>query len=455
MSVFLLNPPGKRLYQRGDYCTAVSKAGYLIPPIDFVVIAARLRAAGIRFRFLDAIAQRQSAASTLDAVASAAPEAVFVVTGRASQEEDTAFLERIRNRVRTRIFGIGGNLLDWDEQRLLASVIYDGIVLNYTSKDIVRLVRSHDGTRLAGIMYRSVDKVVPPAPDRPFRRLPIPPHALFTGRGYSLPFSREPRFACVLASFGCPSGCGFCTFGTMPFTMRDPSNVIEELHAIRAQGINEIHFCDPSFGADKRRSKELADRLCAELPGLRLICWARVDVMRGDLLQRWRKAGLHTVVYGVESGSQATLDRWHKGFALDDVRTTLAECRSAGIVTACTFMIGLPGESPAGIEETVQFALASDCDYASFNIAVPRPRTQLFREAVAAGHEVHCDMDQSGRFLGSTSPTQPDSAGLMRLRRQAERRFYFRPAYLLRRALAIRNAGQLVRLFRGGIALLQ
>ncbi len=125
---------------------------------------------------------------------------------------------------------------------------------------------------------------------------------------------------------------------------------------------------------------------------------------------------------------------------LDRIRRTLADCRRAGIRVGATFMLGLPGEDEAQARGTVALALDLPLDYASFNVPVPRAATGLRTESITQGliaPGVHT-MDQSG-LDGAMGTAELTAAQILALRREAVRRFYLRPRYLLRRVFALRS----------------
>src|SRR5438105_4798590 len=96
--VLLLNPPGRRLYIRDYFCSKVSQADYVHPPIDLVFLSSWL---GARFDvvLVDAIVDQMTPEQCLEAIAGAHPDAVVSLVGAASANEDLAFLAQLRSRV--------------------------------------------------------------------------------------------------------------------------------------------------------------------------------------------------------------------------------------------------------------------------------------------------------------------------------------------------------------------
>ncbi|MDD5032959.1 MAG: hypothetical protein PHC85_02510 [Candidatus Pacebacteria bacterium] len=120
-----------------------------------------------------------------------------------------------------------------------------------------------------------------------------------------------------------------------------------------------------------------------------------------------------------------------------------------------TFLFGLPGESKESCEKTIEFAKEIGADFASFNILIPRMNTNIRKQAiekgwVKSGIKV---MDQSGNFsvMGSDKMTAEEILGL---KEKADKSFYLRPSYLLRRIASIRNTYELKLLVINGFSVI-
>jgi anaerobic magnesium-protoporphyrin IX monomethyl ester cyclase len=244
----------------------------------------------------------------------------------------------------------------------------------------------------------------------------------------------------VLTDYGCPFRCGFCVMPSLGFALRPLKDVLAELRHLQSLGVRELFFIDQTFGA--RRERTLA--LCAALaqPGWKFSwsCFSRTDVTTPELLQAMARAGCHTVIYGVESASAGLLKGLGKSQPAPALRRVLEDCRRAGLRTAATFMLGLPGENEAQTRQTIRLALDLPLDFASFNVAVPRAGTRWHAAALARG-AASADLlayDQTGQGRAWATP-ELDANRILALRREALRRFYLRPAYWLRRLLGLRS----------------
>jgi anaerobic magnesium-protoporphyrin IX monomethyl ester cyclase len=215
---------------------------------------------------------------------------------------------------------------------------------------------------------------------------------------------------------------------------------MEELRTISALGTHEIFFNDLTFGVPRGNAAELCRLMKAEGFNFGWTCFSRVDSVDDEMLALMKQSGCHTIIFGVESASEPILKIYHKGYTKADVIEMFNKCRRIGIKTVATFILGLPEDTQESCLETIEFSKAIHCDYASFNIAVPRPGTGLRQVAVAEGLIEKNDIvfDHSGQTIFSLS-RHLSNKELERLKKKAIREFYFRPSYLLTQIAKVRS----------------
>ncbi len=242
---------------------------------------------------------------------------------------------------------------------------------------------------LAGIVCRERGKVVR-GPHRPFLRnlddLPLPAWDLVDMEGYLRRWEERTgeRRAAVLTSRGCPFDCSWCskpTFGRS-FRQQTPQRVLAELRVLSERyGVDYVRFCDDVFGIHRGWLETLLDGMVEERLGLKFECLARVDLLKPDLLERMRSAGLARVYVGVESGSQKMLDLMNRGTKLGQIERTAQCLRAANIRQFWFLMLGYPGETLEDIEATLALFRRFSPEEYSVSIAVPVPGTRFY-EAV-------------------------------------------------------------------------
>ncbi len=456
--VLLLNPPGNRIYIRDYYCSKVSKAHYTYQPVDLVVLSGILGARG-PLDVLDAIIEGMSPQRCIERIISSDYAAIVFLAGAASRESDFAFMRDIRAHTRAVLIGSGDVFMEDTALTLHEQPWLDAICLDFTSPDILSYLDDSKGaTPLPAIAYRNGHGVIS-SQVRPAHgefEIPVPRHELFPNSKYTYPFVRRAPFVTVLTDYGCPYSCTFCIMSRLGHKHRGVKNVMEELAHVNALGIKEIYFADQTFGAIKGRAHEL----CSEMIGRRFefgwVCFSRVDIINGETLKIMKRAGCHTIIFGVESGSERIIRESAKGTTLDMAREAFRLCRREGIATVGTFILGLPGDTADSIRQTINFARELKCDYASFNVPVPRMLTPLRRWAIREKMIVPGvqEMDQSGTYAVMAT-THLSREKIMELKREAIFKFYLRPSYLLQRLFSLFSLWDLKRHVLGLLSLIR
>jgi anaerobic magnesium-protoporphyrin IX monomethyl ester cyclase len=248
-------------------------------------------------------------------------------------------------------------------------------------------------------------------PSRPWIQnldlLPLPAWDLIDMEAYLRAWEAKTgeRRAAILTSRGCPFDCSWCSkpvFGR-GFRQQSPARVLDELEALRDRyRVDYVRFCDDVFGIRRGWLEGLLDGMAARGLDLKFECLARVDVLKTDLLERLRAAGLQRVYVGVESGSQKMLDLMNRGTRLAQIERAATELRRAGVRQFWFLMLGYPGESLADIEATLALFRRFSPEEYSVSIAVPVPGTRLFeavRERLRGGGSKSRSARSGGRAL--------------------------------------------------------
>ncbi len=452
MNVLLLNPPGKRLYLRDYFCSQYSKADYLPPPIDFLVLSGILKE-GHNVEVFDSIVARRNSEETLDWITGRNFEAIIVLTSFITWAEDRKFFRKLKELLDIRLIGIGDILLFKGKEILKNNDFFDAGILDFTGNGILKYL---DSERPKSMIVREEDSVETYAGESGQTvSYPLPDHELFSLRDYRWPFVKEYPFSSVLTAYGCPFRCTFCPYYCFDFKIRPPEDVIEEIKHLESKGIKEIYIKDLTFGADKKHSMEVCSSLIGNDIDVRWSCFSHAGVLDEEMIKTMKRGGCHTIMLGVESANDEMLERYGKGTTTREIREVFNLCHETGISTLGTFLIGLPGENERDIGKTVDFALELDCDYASFNVMEIPPETPLREEAEKKGW-IPKGKEPGDEYYGIEIP---ESDGLtkkekMDLARKAERRFYLRPDYLLKRLLSIKSFEELWNIVKQGFKLI-
>lgn len=457
-SILLLNPPGKNIYMRDYYCSHTSKARYYWGPYDLIVLSGIL-SPHFELHVIDAIADRLTPEETLKQIEASGCQIIVFLTGAVSWVEDFALLRQLTQTYPNRytLIGNGDILFAEDKQFLEEHPYLHAVLLDFTSSDVVNLIKGEEGP-FAALSYRSRSGVIVPG-TRAFPRgefsLPLPRYDLFPYRRYRIPHGRRIPYAGILTDYGCPFHCDYCIGGELGFKFRNIDNVIEEMRYLKSFGIKELWFKDLTFGANKERARRLLNRILDEQLQFTWVCLSRVNVLDEELLTLMKRAGCHTVQLGIETADENLLGQYSKPFTRAQVEHTVAMCKKVGIRILAHFMLGLPGDTEENINATIRLALQLKPEFASFNVAMPRMGTRFRQKALEDGL-VGADvttLDNSISFPVYETP-ELSREKLWQLRNKAIRTFHLRPGFVIRRLLGVRSLYELQTLFIEGIALL-
>ena len=160
------------------------------------------------------------------------------------------------------------------------------------------------------------------------------------------------------------------------------------------------------------------------------------------------------MMIGVESGSEEMLRAHRKGHGAAEAADAFRLLRRHGIQSLAYFMLGLPGETRETLRATLDLALQLPCDYVSFTIATPDPGTPM-RDALVRSGELDPAVTEFDCSRGSPIHLATiDAPTLRAFLKRAHRRFYLRPAYLVRQLASVRGPSDFISKGRTAIRLL-
>jgi len=435
MKILLLNPPGKNLYIRDYYCSKISQANYISHPVDLLVISGNLRTLRDCEVFLvDAVVEKLTVIQALSAIKEIGPEYIISLIGSVSLDEDLEFLKSVKEHHSCRIIGTGDVLQENPGEYLEKTGIFDAVVTDFTTQEITKYIASGSSEK----------KILSSDGSGDYALAGNPRHELFLELKYRYPFTLSRKYCSVLTEFGCPFKCSFCIMGKLKYKSRPVENIINELEYIKSLGVNEVFFVDQTFNSNKKKTFQLLNEMITRKLNISWFSFSRVDVLDEETLGLMKKSGCHTLILGIESGSDKILKEYRKGYSREDIRRTLKICSKLGIRTTGTFIFGLPDETPETAAETLSLIKELPLDYASFNVAVPRAGTDLRRQALSLGliDKDFQAMDQSGTSVAMSTKQMPRGE-IKKIRKQAVMAFYLRPSYLLKRIAHLRTFHEL------------
>ena len=204
------------------------------------------------------------------------------------------------------------------------------------------------------------------------------------------------------------------------YRKKTPEKFIEEIdYVLKKAGAKSIYFYDLTFTFDKSSIHKICDLIIKNQYKFSWCCQTRAEMVDLDLLKLMKSSGCKLIHFGVESGSKKTSELLEKNISLENIQKGLKAVKQSGISSACFFMFGYPGETISDMNETINFAVKLNPDYASFHIAIPYPSTKLY------------ELTKSTEIFPEMYTKEHSEKDLKRVLRKAFTKFYFRSKYII------------------------
>jgi len=440
-----------------------------MPPLNLMSMASVLLRGGHEVKIIDLYAEGLSEEEFLARAREFGPELAGFATYTASFDMAAAGARLLRKNFPGLKTAAGGIHASYLPAACLKSRDFDFVVVGEGEATMLELAdglaAKKDVAGVKGLVYLLEGKPFATA-QRPLvediNTIPWPAYQLVDLSKYYLGITRAASTApaaSVLTMRGCPYKCTFCShhygYGGR-IRKRAPEDVVAEMKTLYDKyGVREFQFEDPSFTCDPAHVKEIC-RLITE-KGLKISwnCNVRANTASEDLFAAMSAAGCRRALLGVESGSQAMLDRMKKGITLEAVRHTVELAKKHKMRVNAAFILGTPGETLETAAQTNAFALELDPDYVMFSVYIPSPGGELFDNLAAEG-KLDLDKVYGADYITVYSEQEPmvemssvPAVKLLGLMEDYTRGFYLRPSYILKRLRTLLLPGEIRRVLWG------
>jgi radical SAM superfamily enzyme YgiQ (UPF0313 family) len=157
------------------------------------------------------------------------------------------------------------------------------------------------------------------------------------------------------------------------------------------------------------------------------------------------------LIVGYESGDQQILKNIKKGATIERARQFTKDCHKLGLVVHGDFILGLPGETPETINNTIAFAKELDVETIQVSVAHAYPGTELYEYAMKNGFMVADSkmVDEGGHQMAQIQYPGLPADELMESVHRFYDEYYFRPKAIYRiLKKAAFNSGERKRLYK-------
>jgi radical SAM superfamily enzyme YgiQ (UPF0313 family) len=328
-------------------------------------------------------------------------------------------------------------------------VVMGGFHATLCTDEVARYADSVVVGEAEGLFEQVIDDYRHGRPEPVYRATTRPPlrttpdRSIFQGKRY-LPI-RLVEFA-----RGCRFRCDFCaiqSFFGATHNHRPVDTVLEEITRVRRPG-QMIFFIDDNLTSGMAEARELMEAL---IPlRIRWVSQTAINVAHDDrTLDLMRRSGCQGVLIGLESLRADSLKQMNKSFNLmaGGPAVALANMRRHGLSVYGTFIFGYDHDTPATLNEAVDFAIEQGLFIAAFNHITPFPGTPLYRRMEDEGRLLYEAWWLDPRYRYNMIPFQPATMSpedLARLCLDARRRFYGWSSILRRAGAAVNRRNPFV-----------
>lgn len=332
------------------------------PPLGLAYLASALTEAGNEVKILDLVVFPYSRAMLKTVLQKFKPQMAGLTAVTMTFGSAMAVTRDIKNLNPDILTVMGGPHVTFCARETLGEHgELDVLVLGEGERTIVDLCRAVDAGRdlstVDGIVFRKDSEICTTASRDPIAdldELPDPARELLPlgrYRALGMPIS-------LTTSRGCPFKCIFCVGRKMVGTRvryRSPVKVVDEMEYLNSLNFHQINLADDLFTANRKHCLAVCKEIINRRLELRWTSFARVDTVSEEILASMKAAGCSAVSFGVESGNAQILQAIKKGITRDQVIAAVEMCRRTGVTAHASFILGLPGETPQTIRETMDF----------------------------------------------------------------------------------------------------
>lgn len=215
--------------------------------------------------------------------------------------------------------------------------------------------------------------------------------------GYMAKVKRE---ASMITGRGCAFNCSFCSSKSMhtgKVRMHSANRVVEEMFHLKYYfGVEMINFLDDTFILDRKRVKDICEKLIDRKLDMKWFCLTRVDCVDLDILKLMKKAGCLSLAIGFETGSNRMLQLMNKRATIEQARNCIKIAHEAGLMINGQLIVGFPTETDEDVDLTVKFIKDNpEVDTFGLHVFQPFPGSDVWNNPSKYGIEINKDTDFS------------------------------------------------------------
>ena len=387
--ILLIHPLG---YQSDAAGKDISRLANIMPPIGLASISAYLENRHIESEIIDCFARPNSDRLIRERLKDENPSFIGISCTTSSFNDGVRIAKNAKNilpGIKT-VFG-GPHVSALKEKVLEGSREIDYVVVGEGEETLAELVEN-DGqsvSHIPGLVYRDTSGAIGFTGYRKkgldLDSLPFPAYEKLEGYPdvYKLPifnYPKTPNSSCI-SSRGCPYACSYCDRSVFrrSFRFNSAEYMYAHLSYLKDRfGIRHINFYDDQFTFKRKRVEDFTKLLINRPLGMTFNCAVRAEHVDADLLKQMKAAGCWMISLGIETGDETLLAQHRQNADLAMLADKIRMIKKAGIRTKGLLMMGLPGETEASIQKSMDYVFSLPVDDFNLSKFTPFPGSPVY-----------------------------------------------------------------------------
>jgi radical SAM superfamily enzyme YgiQ (UPF0313 family) len=470
--LFVIPSSSQKAYQAlRDYYAAIE------PPTWALLLANSIRKVNFKPQILDCEAEGTDNESAIKRIKDLNPRlCCFVLYGQNPNSGTTSMIgavelsKKIKEEMpKAKICFVGSHTSALPDE-VLSYDFVDFVLINegvYALRDLLKTDLVNDLSKCRGIGYKSEGKNIFTNPgdivsnENMDKDLPgyawdlLPkknkPLDLYRSHFWHSYFSDEDRtpFASIYSSLGCNFGCNFCMINILNRNKLDdnldasdfkgmrfwsPEFFLNELEKLHQYGVKTIRLSDEMFFLNKKYYEPILNGIIERKYNFNMWAYARVDTVRQDKLELFKKAGINWLCLGIEAGNQNVRMDIEKGrFKETNIREIVKMIKEAGINVLGNYIFGFPEDNFDTMQQTLDLALELNCEHANFYACQALPGSPLYKTAIKNNWDMPTKYEEYA-FLSYDCKPLPTkyitNKEVLQFRDDAWHKYFSNPSYL-------------------------
>jgi len=402
--ILFIVPPITMAEAYGDF----EDAGNLLPFQGILGLAALTREKGYDTYFIDALVERMTQDQLIERIKAIKPDYVGLTATTMMIHKSAVLSGHIKNEFPNCKIFIGGSHISQvpietfeTYSEFDVGVVGEGEetlleLLDYFDKDGLCNNELHD---IDGIVFKNKNGDVAKTTTRELvtdlDQYPLPAYDLLPQpikKYYQTSTDNVKRFPAVglIVTRGCPLKCKFCYLSVDP-RLRRPrwlsiDRIIELIELlVNEHGIKEIVFLDDNLLAQKKKLRELCEKIIERKIDLTWSCLGSGNFGTEEIFRLMKKAGCWQISWGFEHVSDEILQLMDKNIISKKMQETIKISKKAGIASRLFLIHGYFGETLDTINENREALLSLPVSEMHLTYFMPLPGTLAFDEVEKYG----------------------------------------------------------------------